>query len=118
MRFRLLEARKFVCYPCIIRALHHVRQGARRPLPFGRESGAQHEEQSGYGATAMAERELGFEIQLGHGLVERGQVEERIVAEAAGTARSLEDEALDCAVGDMEGLAVARGDQHASVARG
>ena len=37
----------------------------------------------------MAERELGFEIDLGHGLVEFRKIEQRIVAEAAGAARAV-----------------------------
>jgi hypothetical protein len=60
---------------------------------FG-NSGAQHGQQRGNGAAAMAERVLGFEIEFGHGAVERGQVEERVVAEAAGAARALQGSGL------------------------
>ena len=58
-------------------------------------SGIQHGEQCGDGAAAMAEGVLGFEIELGHGAVQCGEVEERVVAEAAGAARGFEDQAFD-----------------------
>ncbi len=50
-------------------------------------------------AAAMADGELGLEIDFGHGAIELRQVEEGIVAEAAGAARGVEDHAFDCAVG-------------------
>ncbi len=44
-------------------------------------------EECSEGTAAMAEGELGLEVDLGHGFVELGQVEEGIVAEAAGASR-------------------------------
>src|SRR5271157_6382248 len=66
----------------------------------------------------MAEGELGFEVEFGHGAVQGGQVEEWIVAEAACASWSFEDKTLDRALGGMESHAVAGGDQHAAVAGG
>ena len=66
----------------------------------------------------MADGELGFEIEFGHGAVEGGKVEERIVAEAAGASGRFEDETFHGAFRDVEGMAVARGDQNAAVAGG
>ncbi len=66
----------------------------------------------------MAEGELGFEINFGHGAVEAGQVEKRVVAEAAGAAGGFEDAAFDGAFGGVEGLAVAGGDEDAAIVGG
>jgi len=46
-------------------------------------------------APAMAERKLGFEIDLGHGAVKFRQEEEGIVAKTAGASRCFENEAFD-----------------------
>jgi hypothetical protein len=72
----------------------------------------------GEGATAMTEGELGLEVDLGHGAVELGEIEKRIVSETAGAAGSVEDHAFDAAVGLVCGVAVARGDKYATVACG
>jgi len=66
----------------------------------------------------MAEGELGFEVEFGHGAVEGGQEEERVIAEAAGAARRVQDEAFNCALRCVERLAVAGGDENAAVACG
>ena len=66
----------------------------------------------------MAEGMLGFEIDFGHGVLEFGQIEERVVAEAARAARRFEDESFDRAVCCIEGLAIAGGDEDAVVAGG
>ena len=47
----------------------------------------------------MAERELGFQVDFGHGAVKCRQVEERVVTKAAGAARSIQNAALARALG-------------------
>ena len=81
-------------------------------------SGEGHGQECGEGASAMAEGELGFEVDFGHGAVECGQVEERVVAKAAGAAGRVEDEAFDRALGGVKRQAVPGGYQNAAVARG
>ena len=66
----------------------------------------------------MAESELGSEVDLGHGVVEFGKEEERVVAEATGTARGVENDAFDRAVGCVKGDAIASGDEDAMIAAG
>src|ERR1700744_3910553 len=69
-------------------------------------------------ASAMAERELGFEVDFGHGAVEFRQIKEWVVSEAACSAGSAEDSSFDCAFGGVENLAVAGGGKDATIARG
>ena len=64
----------------------------------------------------MAEGELGLDVELGHGLVLFGEIEERVVAEALGAAWGGEDLAFDGSVADGEDLAVAGGGEDAVVA--
>jgi hypothetical protein len=64
----------------------------------------------------MAERELGFEIDFGHAAVEVGEIEERVVAEAAGAAWCGEDLAFDGPMADGEDVTVAGGGEDAVVA--
>ena len=64
----------------------------------------------------MAEGELGGDVELGHGFVLGGEVEERVVAEAFGAAGGGEDFAFDGSVADGEDLTVARGGENAVVA--
>jgi hypothetical protein len=73
-------------------------------------------EQCGEGSASVAELELDLRIELGHGAVLVGKIEERIVAETAGPAWGWEDLACDGAVGDAEDLAVAGGGEDAVVA--
>ena len=66
----------------------------------------------------MAEGMLGFKVKLSHGLIESRQIEERIVAKTPGAARGFKDEAVDGALRNVEGLAVAGSYERAEVARG
>src|SRR5580692_1493812 len=75
-------------------------------------------EKCGEGAAAMAEGELGLEVDLGHGAVELWQVEKRIIAKAAGAARGVQDHTFDGAIGLVCWLALTGGDECAMVARG
>src|SRR5579862_5234670 len=75
-------------------------------------------EECGESAAAMAEGELGLEVDLGHGAVELGQVEKRVVAKASSAAWRVQDHALDCAVRFVCGSAVAGGDEYAAVTCG
>src|SRR5580692_5496569 len=81
------------------------------------ESCAELRQKSREGATAMAERKLGLKIYLGHGLAKAWQKKQRIVTEAAGTARCIENHALDGTVGYLNHLAIARDHQRALIAR-
>ena len=73
-------------------------------------------EEGGEGSSAMAEGEFGGDVQLGHGLGLFGEIEERVVAEAACAAWGGEDLAFDDSVADGEDFAVARGGEDAVVA--
>jgi hypothetical protein len=73
-------------------------------------------EEVGEGAAAVAEGELGLEIDFGHGAVEFWQIEEGVVAEASGASRGVEDRALDGSIGHVGWLAVAGSDKYAVVA--
>ena len=73
-------------------------------------------EECGEGSAAMAEGEFGFDVELGHGLVFVGEIEERVVAEAVGAAWGGEDIAFDGAMTDGEDVAVAGGGEDAVVA--
>ena len=84
----------------------------------GKGSDLNHSQQRGNGPPPAAERELGLDVDFGHGTVQRGQVEERVIAKAAGAARGFQNESLDRALGGVEGHAIARGHQHAAVAGG
>jgi hypothetical protein len=64
-------------------------------------------EKSVKGSASMADRELGFGGELGHGFVVVGEEEERVVAEAVDAARGGEDFAFDGAFGDTEYVAIA-----------
>ncbi len=64
----------------------------------------------------MAEGELGGDVELGHGSVLCGEIEEWVVAEAFGAAGGGEDFAFDGSVADGEDLAVAGGGEDAVVA--
>src|SRR5271156_2650437 len=64
------------------------------------EPGVQLGDESGEGSAAMAEGELGSDVELGHGLVLGGEVEEGVVAEAFGAAGGREDFAFDGSVAD------------------
>ena len=75
-------------------------------------------EESGTGLAAVADGELHLNVEVGHGLVEGGNVEERVVAEAAGAMGSFEDDAFDCAFGHVDDDAVAGGGEDAAVAGG
>ena len=75
-------------------------------------------EEGGEGSAAVAEGEFGLDVEFGHGLVLFGEIEERVVAEAAGAARGGEDFAFDGAVADGEDLSVAGGGEDAVVAGG
>src|SRR5260370_1789785 len=75
-------------------------------------------EECGEGSTSVAEGELGLDVELGHGLVLFGEVEERVVAEALGAAWRGENFAFDGAVADGEDFAVASGGEDAVVAGG
>ena len=66
----------------------------------------------------MAEGEFGFEVDFGHGAVKGGQVEERVIAEAAGAARGIEDQAFDLSLCGVKGQAVAGCYKNAAVAGG
>ena len=63
----------------------------------------------------MVEGEAVGGRKFGHGAVEVGKEEEGIVAEAAGSARGGEDEALDRALGGVEDLAIAGEGERAAV---
>src|SRR5580658_3156147 len=52
-----------------------------------KDSGAEHGKQSQNGTATVAERELGFEVDLAHSLVQFRQIEERIVAKSSRSAR-------------------------------
>jgi hypothetical protein len=80
------------------------------------EYGEERIEECVEGASAMAERELGGGVELGHGLVVLRKIEEGIVAEAVGSARGGEDMAFYGAVAGAEDLAVAGGGEDAVVA--
>ena len=58
-------------------------------------------QQSSKRAAAMAVGELCFQVDLCHALAQFGQVEQWIVAEAAGAARSFQNRSFDCAIGDL-----------------
>ena len=73
-------------------------------------------EQGGEGSSAVAEGEFGLDVELGHGLVLLGKIEEGIVAEASGATGTGEDLALDCAVADGEDFSVACGSKDAVIA--
>src|SRR5260370_41810989 len=66
----------------------------------------------------MAEGQVGFKIEFGHSAIKLRQVEERVVAEAAGAAWRIENHSLDSAFRCVEGQAVAGGNQDAAVAGG
>ena len=59
-----------------------------------------------------------MDVELGHGLVLFGEIEERVVAEAVGAAWCGQDLAFDGAVADGEDVAVAGGGEDAVVAGG
>ena len=61
---------------------------------------------------------LGGQVDFGHGAVEGGEIEERVVSKAACASGRLEDKAFHGAVRGVEGKAVAGGDQDAAVAGG
>jgi hypothetical protein len=65
----------------------------------------------------MADGELGFKVDLGHGAVQFREVKQRIVAEAVGAAWSGENIAFDGTVADGEDVAVSGGGEDAVVSR-
>jgi hypothetical protein len=69
-------------------------------------------------SAAMAERELGLQVNFSHGAVTLWEIKQRIVAEAAGAARRVEDHTFDGAIGHVCKLTVARGNEHAMIAGG
>src|SRR5580704_5928798 len=73
-------------------------------------------EQCGEGSAAMAEGEFGLDVELGHGLVLFGEIEERVVAEAVGASGCGEDFAFDGAVACGEDFSVASCGKDAVVA--
>ena len=85
---------------------------------FRKALGMEHGEQRGDGAASMAEGELGFEVEFGHGAVEGGEIEKGVVAEATGASGGFKDEAFDGALGGVERVAVAGGYQDAAVTGG
>lgn len=75
-------------------------------------------EECGEGSATVAEGEFGLDVELGHGLVLMGEIEEWVVAEAVGTARCGEDFSFDGAVACGEDFSVACGGENAVVACG
>jgi hypothetical protein len=73
--------------------------------------------ESGKGAAAVTKGVLGFEVDFGHGVVQFGQVEEGVVAEAASSAGGFKDESVDVALGGGDWLAITCRDQDAAVTR-
>ena len=65
----------------------------------------------------MADGELGFKVELGHGAISLGKVKKRVVAEASGAVGGFKDQAFDRAFGGVERLAVARCNEYAAVPR-
>ena len=70
----------------------------------------------GEGAAAMAEGKLRLKVDFGHGALQVRQIEEGVIAEAAGAARGIEDHTFDGAVGHVRRLAVPGSDKYAVVA--
>ena len=68
------------------------------------------------GASTMTQTQFGFKVNLGHGFVKFREVEQGIVAKAAGAARRFENGSLNGAVGDLNDLAIACCDQGAVIA--
>ncbi len=82
----------------------------------GFDPGNEHAKECGERTAAMAEGEFGEGVEFGHGRVAIGQIEEWVVAEAAGAAWGGENFAFDGAVADAEDLSVARRGEGAVVA--
>ena len=82
------------------------------------DSGLEHGEKCDDGTAPMAQGELGFEVDFGHGAVEGGEVEERVIAEAAGAPGGFENQTFDGALRCRERLAVSGGYQDTAVAGG
>src|ERR1700722_19288989 len=64
----------------------------------------------------MAERGFRGEVNLGHGFVEFGQIEEGIIAEASTALGPVSDDSFDYAFGSEQAFAIACIGQHAAVA--
>ena len=75
-------------------------------------------EERGEGSATVAEGEFGVDVELGHGLVLFGEIEERVVAEAVSAARGGEDFSFDGAVAGGENFSVAGCGEDAVVAGG
>ena len=69
-------------------------------------------EQVAHGGAAVAEGVLQCRIQLGGGLLEFGQPEQRVVAEAALAARGGEDLGVPLAVGDQRARVLGVAHEH------
>jgi len=65
----------------------------------------------------MTERELDGEVEFGHGAVERREEKEGIVSEPPGATGGFEDNAVDGAFSDLDGLSVAGRDKDAAITR-
>src|SRR5882757_2959350 len=72
-------------------------------------------EDCGEGSAAVAEGELGLDVELGHGLVLFGEIKERVVAEAVAAAWGDDDLTFKSAVTHGEDFAVAGGSEDAVV---
>jgi hypothetical protein len=75
-------------------------------------------EEFGEGPAAMAEGELGLDVEFGHGLFAFGEIEEGVVAEAVCALGRGQDLAFDCASACAEDLAVAGGGEDTVIAGG
>ena len=64
-------------------------------------------EEGGEGATSVAEGEFGGDVEFGHGFFIGRKIEERVVAEALGSARCDQDFAFYGAIANCEDFAVA-----------
>src|ERR1700733_6893096 len=82
-------------------------------------AGRQQVTQGAHGCAAVAEPILLVEIELRHGGAELGEPEVRVIAEAARTARRIENAALPRAFGNQGSRVVGAGNvgQHTSIAR-
>jgi len=65
----------------------------------------------------MTKGELDLRIELSHSFAAFGQIKERVVTEALGAPRRVEDMAFDCAVADGQNVTIARCGEDAAIAR-
>src|SRR3954463_6806275 len=68
------------------------------------------------GSSPMAESQLCIEINFGHGALEFGEEEERVIAEATGAARSVQNDTVYGPIAGVLHTSVASGNEDAVIA--